>query len=284
MLSTEVMDSAPRRQMRWLPIQAIQPNPHQPRRQMDAQQMDELAASIRELGLLQPVTVRMIGRNRYELIAGERRMRACERNGMTHIDAIVLPASDADSALMAMVENLQRESLHYLDEAQGYDAILRTCGMSQQALADRLGKSQGALANKLRLLQLPESARDLVRRYALSERHARALLRLPDEQRQVQAARGMAERKLTVREAEAYVDMLLRAPRPQRRVWAIIRDHRPYVNAIRDIVQQMQHTGVPAKVDVREEADFIEVTVHMPRRALAERASAGPVAEGKLAL
>jgi len=284
MLPTEAMESAPRRQMRWLPIQAIQPNPHQPRRQMDAQQMDELTASIRELGLLQPVTVRVVGRNRYELIAGERRLRACERNGMTHIDAIVLPASDADSALMAMVENLQRESLHYLDEAQGYEAILRTCNMSQQALADRLGKSQGTLANKLRLLQLPESVRDLLRRYALSERHARALLRLPEERRQLQAARGMAERKLTVREAEAYVESLLRAPKPKRRVWAIMRDHRPYVNAIRDIVLQMQNTGVPAKVDVREETDFIEVTVRMPRRALPEQAPASPMAEEKLAL
>lgn len=258
---------APRRQMRWLPIQAIEPNPHQPRKRMDAQQMDELAASIRELGLLQPVTVRLIARNRYELIAGERRLRACMRNGMTHIDAIVLPASDADSALMAMVENLQRESLHYLDEAQGYHAILQTCGMSQQVLAKTLGRTQGSVANKLRLLQLSVPVQETARRLSLSERHARLLLNLPDDERQLQAAEHIAAQGLTVREAELYIQALLHTKRPKRRVVSAIRDHRPYVNAIRDIVRQMQSLGVPAQVDVVEAADCIEVLVRMPRRA-----------------
>ena len=162
-----------------IPISTIDPNPHQPRQSFDEEALNALAASIRQVGLLQPVAVRAVGIARYELIAGERRLRACEKLGMTHINALVLPATENHSALLALVENLQREDLHYLDEAEGYLEVLRTCAMTQEALAERIGLSQSAVANKLRLLKLDPPVRAALRACGLTERHARALLKLP---------------------------------------------------------------------------------------------------------
>ncbi|MCL1965413.1 MAG: ParB/RepB/Spo0J family partition protein [Firmicutes bacterium] len=253
-----------------IPVQEILPNPHQPRRSFDGQSIEALATSIRQLGLLQPIAVRAVDIARYELIAGERRLRACRQLGLTHIDALVLSVTEAGSALMALVENLQREDLHYLDEAEGYAAALKDCAMTQEALAARIGRSQSSIANKLRLLKLDPPVCEALRTSGLTERHARALLPLPLSALQLDAARRMAEQKLTVKQGEALVASMLAAlplPPPARRsVIALIRDHRLYVNAIRDIIRQMQAAGLHAEAEIKDRDAYVEIAVRVPKR------------------
>jgi ParB family chromosome partitioning protein len=250
-----------------IPVGAIAPNPNQPRRAFDEASLSALAASIRQMGLLQPIAVRAVDIARYELIAGERRLRACRLLGLTHIDALLVEANPAQSALLALVENLQREDLHYFDEAEGYAAVLRECPMTQEALAARIGRTQGAIANKLRLLKLEPAVRAALRAEDLSERHARALLRLPLAAQQLEAARRMAEGKLSAKQGDALINQMLAAAPPEkkaRRVLTLIRDHRLYLNALRDIVRQMQAAGYPASTEVREREGQVEVLIRFP--------------------
>ncbi len=254
-----------------IPVQAVSPNPHQPRQEFDGASLNALAASIQQVGLLQPISVRALDSINFELIAGERRLRACRQLGLTHIDALVLSTSEARSALLALVENLQRENLHYLDEAEGYAEVLRECNMTQEALAARIGGSQSAIANKLRLLKLDKPVRDYLRAAELTERHARALLPLPGPPLQMDAARQMAAQNMTVKQAEALVATLLEAlpedkAKHGRRVISIIRDHRLYINAIRDIVRQMATAGINADTEVVDRDEFVEVVVRIPKR------------------
>lgn len=263
-----------------IPVDAVQPNPHQPRRSFDGQSIEALAASIRQLGLLQPIAVRALDAMRFELIAGERRLRACRQLGLTHISALVLTATEARSALLALVENLQREDLHYLDEAEGYAMVLRDCAMTQEALAVRLGMSQSTVANKLRLLRLDPPVREALRTSDLSERHARTLLRLPLSGLQLDAARRMAEQKLTVRQAEALVQSILEVlplkPQLPRRVISMVRDHRLYVNAIRDIVRQMQASGLAAQAEIEDRDGDVKIVVRIEKRSETPAAGTGP--------
>ena len=253
-----------------IPVDDILPNPHQPRRDFDGKSLEALAASIRQLGLLQPIAVRAEDVSRYTLIAGERRLRACRQLGQTHIDALILSATEASGALLALVENLQREDLHYLEEAEGYAAALQDGAMTQEALAARLGRSQSSIANKLRLLRLELPVREALRTSGLSERHARALLRLPLAALQLDAARRMAEQKLSVKQGEALVTSMLAAlpmPAPAKRsVISLIRDHRLYVNAIRDIVRQMQAAGLPTEAQIQDRDGWVEIAVRVAKR------------------
>jgi ParB family chromosome partitioning protein len=268
--AADAAEAAARRQPRHLPIRAIRPNPFQPRAHIDPAELDGLAASIRALGLLQPITVRSTGPNGWELIAGERRLRACEHLGMTHIDAIVIPAGDVDCALLALAENAQHAPLHFLEEAHAYDALQQELGQDLQGITERLGVDPALVLNKLRLLRLPSAIRELIWELDLSERHARALMRLPDDARQRIAAQRMADRQLTPREAEALVDAMLREmPNQRRHILSVIRDHRPYLNAIRDIVEQMQKSGMAAALDMLEDGDQMEIHIRMPRKAAA---------------
>lgn len=256
------------RQLCWLPLDSIHPNPQQPRREFDSFALMELAASIRENGLLQPVTVRPRASG-YELIMGERRCRACRMLGHTHIEAFVLPADDAESALLALVENMQRQNLHFLEEAAAYDRLLRQ-GMRQETLARLLGKSVSAVSNRLRLLRLQPSVRQVIAEGGLSERHARALLPLPEEEARLRIARQAAAQGFSVQKTEQLVAQALDQlplPLPARRVISLARDPRLYVNAIRGIVDQMRDTGLNAQCEIREYESAIEVRVLLPRPA-----------------
>lgn len=239
------------RQVCWIPMDEIHPNPTQPRQIFDDMKLMELAASIRRHGLLQPITLRKTNTG-YEIVMGERRFRACRMLGFSHIDAFVLPSGRQESALLALIENIQRENLHYFEEAEAYDALLQQ-GISREMLARQLGKSPSAIANKLRLMKLDKPLRELLTEEGLSERHARALLSLPDNAARLRIARQAASRQLTVRETEELVSRALeRLPvAPQgRRIISMVRDPRLYLNAIRSIVQQMQDAGVDATMDV----------------------------------
>ena len=253
------------RQLCWLPLDHIHPNPHQPRAEFDDFALMELAASICENGLLQPITVRPSGEE-YELIMGERRCRACRLLGHTHIEAFVQPADDAESALLALVENVQRQNLHFFEEAEAY-ARLCDQGMTQETLARLLGKSISAVSNRLRLLRLEPSVREVISEGRLTERHARALLLLPGEEMRLRVARLAAAQRLSVQKTEELAARALErlhVPAAPRRVISMVRDERLYINAIRGIVQQMQDVGLAAQYEVNEYDSGVEVRILLP--------------------
>lgn len=258
------------RQVRWLAMETITPNPNQPRQVFDDEPIRELAESIRQCGLLQPITVRALESGRYELISGARRMAACKLLGMERIDAIVMSTSAKESALLALIENLQREDLHYFEEAEGYASLIERFQFSQEELASRIGRSQSTVANKLRLLRLGRPVRDLLRRHDLTERHARSLLRLSDDADRLKAATQVVARGLNVRQTEALIAQILenqhRQPAVKRKVISLMRDHRLYINAIRNIIQQMKESGITAEYSLQDMGDHIEMRVIMPRK------------------
>ena len=254
------------RQICWLEMDRIFPNAQQPRKEFNDFALMELASSIRQYGLLQPITVRE-KENGYEIIMGERRYRACQLLGFTHIDAFIQPATDGESALMAVIENIQRENLHFFEEAEAY-AELMDQGISQENLARRLGKSPSGVANKLRLLKLDKELRNYLFEEGLSERHARALLSLPDAQARMRIARQAAENRLTVRETEVLVQKAqkrLPVPPPPRRVISLVRDSRLYVNAIKSVVAQMNETGMETCLEIQEKDQWLEMWIRLPK-------------------
>ena len=195
----------------WLPTDAIAPNPVQPRRFFDDSALEELSRSIRSYGILNPLTVRCCGR-KYELVAGERRLRAAKLAGLREVPCILLDVNMEDAGLLALVENLQRRDLDFIEEAMGLSRLIRMFGMSQEEAARRIGKSQSAVANKLRLLKLPPDVLEKLRASGLTERHGRALLRLSDPNAQRAALEIIAERSMTVAAAEEYIESLLAEP------------------------------------------------------------------------
>ena len=235
------------REVARIPIEAIRPNPYQPRRVFAQEALEELCASIKQYGLLQPISVRKAGNDAYELIAGERRLRACRMAGMTAIDAIVFSAYEQDSAVIAMMENLQRENLHYMEEAEGYQNLIRDHGLSQDELARRLGKNQSTIANKMRILKLPLTVKRMLLQYNLTERHARALLRLHDEEMQIKIVNVIVQQNLNVKATEDLVERTL---------------SRMY--GIETVVRQMSDAGLAPKFDSSESDGGLEIRVWIP--------------------
>lgn len=258
-----------------IPLGDIAPSPYQPRRAFSESSIAELAESIRQHGLLTPLLVRRVGADRYELIAGERRLRALRLLGRAFAEAIVLSAFDPDCALLALVENLQRENLHYLDEAEAFRAILDRESVTQDALAKSLSISPSALANRLRLLRLSDPVRQALRERGLSERHARALLRLNDESAQLALIREASEQRLSVQQLEARIAHLRRSPAPQRHVSRIVRDNRIVINAVLDTVKELNRLGVRAdgRVEEREDGVTVIVTIRPPQNEPRDDAS-----------
>lgn len=229
-----------------LPISLIHPNPYQPRRYFDETSLDELAQSIRQYGVIQPVTVRRTD-DGYELIAGERRCRASKRAGLDTVPAIITNADTPKSAAMALLENLQREDLSFFEIAEGYQNLIHEYSMTQDELAEKMGKSQSTVANKLRLLKLPASVRRLVNEFALTERHARALLHITDEEKQLEAVKIICEKRLNVQQTEELVkSMLSEKPKKQSVKVREIKDVRVFTNTVKKALNLMKKSGVDA--------------------------------------
>lgn len=245
-----------------LPVETITPASGQARRAFDAGALEELARSIARYGLLSPVTVRRVGGG-FELIAGERRLRAVKLLGEKTIPALIRPADEKEAALLTLIENLQREQLGYLEVAQGLRSLIETHGFSQEALGRLLGLSQSCVANKLRLLRLAPRVRQALEGAPLSERHARALLKLEDEDKQLLVVEQALKGGLSVRQTEDLVDKLAQTKkRPAYRIH--LRDHRMLVNAVLGVVKSLNQAGVPATSRVQKYEDKIEVVVTLP--------------------
>ena len=247
-----------------LPIDALRPNPNQPRIEFDEASLRSLSDSIRRYGILQPLTVRRTDEG-YELIAGERRLRAAKIAGLREVPCLLARSSEEESALLALIENLQRRDLHYLEEAAAIARLIATYGLSQEQAAERLGKSQSAIANKLRLLQLTADQRQFVLDNGLTERHARAVLRLP-ENRRSEALIMIAKRKMNARATDLYIDQLLNETPGKHRV-SMVKDVRIFVNTIDHAIRLMTDNGVPATSHREERDGYIEYTVHIPTAA-----------------
>lgn len=260
-----IFPKKPESSLRLLPPGSISPNPNQPRRSFPQQELEELSASIAQLGLLQPITVRRSDNGRWELIAGERRLRAAVLAGLELVPCLVTQADEERSSLLALVENIQRQDLDFWDEALALNRLITAGGLSQEEAARRIGKSQSAVANKLRLLRLPEDVLRALRDGGCTERHARALLRLEGADAQRAAAKHILDHALNVAQTEAYVERLLSPkPRPRRPTY-LIQDVRLFLNTLDRSLALMKAAGVNARCGREETEGEILLTIHIPK-------------------
>lgn len=254
----------------YVKIDNIRPNPYQPRKQFNKAALEELCESIKQYGVIQPINVRKISSNHYELVAGERRLRAATMAGLIEIPTIIVNVDDNDSAVMALIENLQREDLNYLEEAEGYNNLINDHGFTQEELAQKIGKSQSTIANKIRLLKLSPLVKKILNDNNLTERHARALLKLHDEQLQLKVLKHVCEKGLNVKRTEELVEKAIekytRQEKPgERKITRAIKDIRIFVNTIRQAIDLMKKSGVNAKAAQIDRGEYIEFIVRVPK-------------------
>ena len=244
----------------FLPARAIRPNPLQPRKVFREEALTELAESIRQHGILQPLSVRRVGTS-YELIAGERRLRAGILAGLTEIPCIVMSMDDRESGMTALVENLQRQDLDFIEEARGISLVMEQWSMSQEQAARLLGKSQSSIANKLRLLKHSPQVLQALRNAGLTERHARALLKLPSEPEKMKAIDTIARLGMSVARTERYIDELLAAPEDK----PLRADVGAFLKNVSQTLTKIQRCGIPAISERRETENQIVLTITIPK-------------------
>lgn len=247
--------------------EVIAPNPYQPRKKFEPEALRELADSIAANGLLQPVTVRKTEAG-YELIAGERRLMACRMIKMERIPALLESYDDDQSAIFALIENLQRKDLNFFEQAEGMQRLMKQCGLTQEQLARQLGKSQPTVANKLRLLAFPEELRRKMLDYGLTERHARALLRIPSTEWE-KTVQTIAEQKLNVGDTERYLEQkeAKRLPKKKPTKIFVLRDFRIFMNTISHAVSTMKLAGIEIDTATEEDEEYIHYTMRIPKKS-----------------
>jgi len=244
----------------FLPARAIRPNPAQPRKVFREESLTELADSIRQHGILQPLSVRRTGIT-YELIAGERRLRAAQMAGLTEIPCIVMNMDEKESSLAAMIENLQRQDLDFIEEAAGIARLMAQWSMSQEQAARVLGKSQSAVANKLRILRHSDGVLQALRAHNLTERHARALLKLGSEPEKLVAIEVIARQGMSVARTESYIEQLLAGKRENGGKINV----GAFLNSLNQSLQKIQLSGIPAISERRETDSQIVLTITIPK-------------------
>ena len=257
----------------YLRTDELTPNPVQPRKRFDEESLEELSGSIKSYGILNPLTVRLRC-GKYELVAGERRLRAAKLAGLEEVPCILIDVNMEDASLIALVENLQRRDLDFIEEALGISQLIRMFGMSQEEAARRIGKSQSAVANKLRLLKLPSDVLESLRQNGLTERHGRALLRLPNPVAQRAALEYIVDNGLTVAATDAYIDALLSAPeeaeqkdeeKPEKRRTFVLKDVRVFLNTLSRSIDLMKQGGIDAGIQREETDDSLILTISIPK-------------------
>ena len=244
----------------FLPVGAIRPNPAQPRRVFGEEQLEELCQSVRRHGILQPLSVRRC-EGGYELVCGERRLRAARLAGLTEVPCILMRMDEMESGMTALVENLQRQDLDFIEEAQGISRLMTMGNMSQEQTARLLGKSQSAVANKLRLLRHSEPVLTALREGGLTERHGRALLKLGSENEKLAAIREICRQGMSVARTEKYIEQLLKEPRDKTGKANV----GAFLNSLTQSLATIQLSGVPAVSERRETEDRIVLTITIPK-------------------
>lgn len=256
----------------YIPVEDIVPNPVQPRREFDPEGISQLAGSIRDYGVLNPLTVRE-KKDKYELIAGERRLRAAKEAGLRLVPCVIMDLSLEDSGVIALIENLQRRDLDFIEEAEGISHLIQMFGLSQEEVARRLGKSQSAVANKLRLLRLPSDVLERLRENGLGERYGRALLRLSGSEECRRALDHILCHRLNVAGTDAYVDSLLEneklpepvAAAPMKKTVFVLKDVRVFLNSLTHGLDMMKRGGIKADMQTQETDDELILSIKIPK-------------------
>lgn len=249
-----------------IPLSKIVPNPYQPRKDFEPESLSELADSIRQYGVLQPLLVAPGKGDTYILIAGERRLRASIMAGLGTVPVIVSEYTTQQIAEIALIENLQRKDLHYLEEAEGYEKLVNTFHLTQESMASRIGKKQSTIANKLRLLSLPVSVRDKLHDSNLSERQARVLLKLENEETQKAVLQKVLKGNLNVRQTETLVEKTLKETgklNQKKPRFTLVNDVRVYLNSIREVMETVKASGIPASMEQEMDGDDVVVTLRI---------------------
>ena len=253
-----------------IPIEEIVPNPYQPRKVFSEKSLEELKNSIESYGVLQPITVRKKN-EKFELVAGERRLRAAKLANLKTIPAIVHEVSDETSAVLALLENLQREDLNFIEESLGYENLIKEHNFTQQQLAEKLGKNQSTIANKLRILKLPDTVKQYLIENGLTERHARALLKLPNEELMMDIVQKVVKLELTVKKTEKLINDTIESlkaeeePEKKQNIKCSM-SMKLYVNTLKQAYDAIINTGVDAKYNEIDKGDYLEVVVKIPKR------------------
>lgn len=258
--------------VREVPVDDIHTNPFQPRRWFREETLAELAASVKEYGVLQPLLVRRDGHDRYELIAGERRLRASRLAGRTTAPVILVEMSDQEVAEVGLIENLQREDLHFLEEAESFKQLMGFFGLTVEKLAERMGKSSSTIFARLRLLKLDAEVREAVVKAGITEKHARSLLKLEDPSTQLAVIRKIEEQSLSTRETEQWVNLTVAdmkgqkkaKPAPMEKTLNNVRDVRLVLNLLRHMTRDLQRDGLKVEMNQREEEGFLKVELLIP--------------------
>mgnify|MGYP002410909205 FL=1 len=257
----------------YVQMDKIRPNPYQPRQEFSEQELRELAQSIRSFGLIQPIVVREVGEE-FQIVAGERRYKACCLLGFSEIPALIQEMDDHKAAAIALIENLQRKDLNYFEEARAYHTLMGVFGMTQEELARKVGRSQSAIANKMRLLKLSREVQEAIATEVVTERHARALLRLGSTELQKEIVRQIYEQELTVKETEALVEKLSRNDIPReiighekgQQISMVIRDTRIFLNTIKETVKRARQTGVDIFMFENEKEGEYEIVIRVSKK------------------
>ncbi|GIN86735.1 nucleoid occlusion protein [Heyndrickxia sporothermodurans] len=255
-------------EVRKIPISSIVPNRFQPRTIFDENKIEELARTIHTHGIIQPIVVREYSSGQFEIIAGERRFRAIQKLEWDSVPAIVKNLNDTETASVALIENLQREELSPIEEAVAYGKLLELHNLTQEALAQRLGKGQSTVANKLRLLKLPQEVQDALLQKLISERHARALIPLKNPEKQVQLLANIIDKNLNVKQTEEAVERILnktaRKPKPRRQAFS--KDMRIAVNTIRQSLTMVTDNGIKLDSEEEEFDEYYQITIKIPKK------------------
>ena len=247
-------------------ISRIVPNPAQPRREFNVSDISSLAESIRQNGIIQPLTVRR-WQDKYQLIAGERRLRAAKLSGLKSVPCIIIDITDRDSAILALVENIQRQDLNFFEEAIAIESLISYYGLTQEDAAAKLGKAQSTIANKLRLLRLTKDERDIILKYDLSERHARSLLRLASPVERVNILEKIVKNKLNVERTEKIIDEYINSESEKENIKKcskVFQNVKIFINTINKAVETMQAAGISADSRKIQNEEYIEYRVRIP--------------------
>lgn len=259
-------------------IDQIFPNPYQPRKNFDDEALRDLSASIAQFGVLQPLLVAPADNGRYMLIAGERRLRASKMAKLQEVPVIISEYTSQQIAEIALIENLQREDLHFLEEAEGYEKLMEEFHLTQEAMAARVGKKQSTIANKLRLLRLSDRIRKILVEGGLTERHARALLKLDDEEKQVQVLTVVIDNGYSVRQTESYIEKLLEDKKQEKKKrMVIVNDVRIYLNSIKQVVGAIKDVGIPVAMEQTVEGDDVIVSLRIKNMKKPKGGNAKPL-------
>jgi len=254
----------------YIPVTDVRANPYQPRRVFDQLALQELSNSIKEYGVIQPISVRKLKSGAYELVAGERRLRATKIADIEKIPAMIVDIDEEKSAILALIENLQRENLNYFEESEGYANLIIDYNFTQEDVAKKFGKNQSTIANKIRLLKLSDSIRKILTENRLTERHARALLKLPEEKLQLEALKKIVEQGLNVKKTEELINKIIEDimntnnTKKKRKIRRYIKDIRLFTNTVEKAVDVMKDSGMNIDYNVQKGEEFYEIKIKIP--------------------